>query len=177
MSYKREEKLKEANAALLHSQKMAAVGQLSAGIAHEVKNPLAGILGYAQLSMRKLESDSPIKNNLEVIEKETKRCVNIIGNLMKFSRKQENDKEFEALDINTVVDEMIPTVMHQVRNHQIELHTALEENIPQMLGDSDQLKQILLNFIINAQQAMEEKRSKEKFTLLRRLQVTMKISL
>ncbi|MGD8353463.1 MAG: HAMP domain-containing protein, partial [Pseudomonadota bacterium] len=83
----REKALGEAQAALVQSEKMSAFGQLSAGIAHEVKNPLAGILGYAQMSLKKMENDSPVYKNMKIIEKETRRCNSIIENLMKFARQ------------------------------------------------------------------------------------------
>src|SRR5207245_1787194 len=89
----REASLREAQAQVLQSEKLAAVGQLGAGIAHEVKNPLAGILGCAQLSLRKAERGTPLEKNLLLIEKETKRCKTIIENLLKFARQEKTALE------------------------------------------------------------------------------------
>ena len=82
----REHSLRKAQLALVQSEKMAAVGTLSAGLAHEVKNPLSAVLGYAQLAKRKLSDPESLKEHLDTIENETRRCNDIIGNLMRFSR-------------------------------------------------------------------------------------------
>jgi signal transduction histidine kinase len=149
----REKALQDAQAALIQSEKMSAFGQLSAGIAHEVKNPLAGILGYAQLSMKKVDKDSPIIKNLKTIERETKRCNAIIGNLMKFARQEQT--EFSSTVINQVVEDAIGIVDHQLGVHQIRVEKELAENLPAVTGNANQLQQVLMNIMINAQQAMD----------------------
>ena len=97
------EELRGAQAALVQSEKLSAFGQLSAGIAHEVKNPLAGILGHAQLCLRKLSEDDPMHNHLNIIQHETKRCTEIISNLMKFARQEKVEYEPTDLDRKSVV--------------------------------------------------------------------------
>ncbi len=149
----RESALQEANAKLIQSEKMAAFGQLGAGIAHEVKNPLAGILGYAQLSLRKMESDNPLHNNLKIIEKETKRCKTIIDNLLKFARQEK--VAYMPTDINTVIEDAAAIVDHQLGIHQVKLEKRLAEGLPKITGNSNQIQQVLMNLMINAQQAME----------------------
>jgi signal transduction histidine kinase len=126
---------------------------LSAGIAHEVKNPLAGILGYAQLCMKKLDDDSPIIKNLKTIEKETNRCNSIIEKLMKFARQEQT--EFEHTQINQVVEDAVGIVAHQLGVSHIKIEKELAEDLPFIHGNSNQLQQVLLNILINAQQAMD----------------------
>ncbi len=149
----REKELAQAQSALVQSEKMSAFGQLGAGIAHEIKNPLTGILGYAQLSIRKLEEDHPIVRNLKRIEKETKRCKEIIDNLMRFARQE--TLEYEATDVNEVVENAAQIVDHQLSVNQVKLEKNLASGLPQIEGNSNQLQQTIMNFMINAQQAME----------------------
>ena len=149
----REEALNKAQEQLVQSEKMAAFGQLGAGIAHEVKNPLAGILGYAQLSLRRVEQETPIYKNLLVIEKETKRCSKIIESLLKFARQEKYDAEL--VNLNQVVEDAVAIVDHQLGINQILLEKELAEGLPPFLGNANQIQQVLMNLMINAQQAME----------------------
>jgi signal transduction histidine kinase len=151
---KREEALKSAQAALVQSEKMSAFGQLSAGIAHEVKNPLAGILGYAQLALRKVDKENPLARQLEIIEKETKRCKAIIENLMKFARQEK--AEFTPTDINQVVEDAVAIVDHQLTINKVKIEKRLTADLPKINGNGNQLQQVLMNLMINAQQAMAE---------------------
>lgn len=149
----RDNELKDAHQALVQSEKMAAFGQLGAGIAHEVKNPLAGILGYAQLALRKLAEDNPLRNHLSIIEKETKRCTEIITNLLKFARQEKAEQE--QISVNTVVGDALDIVDHQLSINQVSIEKMLDPDIPQILGNANQLQQVLMNFAVNAQQAMQ----------------------
>jgi len=149
----RENALQVAQSQLIHSEKMAAFGQLGAGIAHEVKNPLAGILGYAQLSLRKVDPENPLHKNLLIIEKETKRCKSIIENLLRFARQEK--VEFDPIDINSVIEDAAAIVDHQLGVNQISLERELAADLPPIRGNANQIQQVLMNFMINAQQAME----------------------
>ena len=151
----REKALLSAQAQLIQSEKLAAFGQLGAGIAHEVKNPLAGILGYVQLSLRKVEPESPLHGNLKIIEKETKRCKTIIDNLLKFTRQEKMDRM--PVDVNEVIKDTSALVDHQLGMHQVRLEKSLAEGLPPILGNANQLQQVLLNLVLNAEQAMEGK--------------------
>ena len=151
----REFKLAGANAALIQSEKLAAFGQLGAGIAHEVKNPLAGILGYAQLTLRKLDDESPFRKNLKIIESETRRCTEIISNLLTFARQESTS--MQPTEINAVVDAAMQIVDHQLGVNNVKLSKEYAENLPHCEANANQLQQAIMNFAINAQQAMGAK--------------------
>jgi len=149
----REKALKSAQEALIQSEKMAAFGELGAGIAHEIKNPLAGILGLAQLSMRKMDKGDPVYTNLGIIEKETNRCTHIIQNLLKFSRQEK--VSFEPVDLNQVARDAMAIVEHQLEMNKVKLTSEFDEQLPDISGNANQIQQVLINLMINAQQAME----------------------
>lgn len=148
----REQALKDLYGQLVQSEKMAAFGALGAGIAHEVKNPLAGILGITQLSLRAVDGGNPLEKNLKIIEKETKRCKNIIENLLKFARQEK--VEFCEVDLAQVIADAVAIVDHQMGINSIKVEQHLEEGIPNCMGNANQLQQVLMNLMINAQQAM-----------------------
>jgi signal transduction histidine kinase len=149
----REKALRDAQVKLTQSEKLAALGQLGAGIAHEVKNPLAGILGCAQLSLRGAEDGTPLKKNLLLIEKETKRCKTIIENLLKFARRETS--VLEPTDINRVVEDAVAIALHQLELQQIKTRMDLDRALPVVLASANQIQQVLMNLMLNAQHAME----------------------
>lgn len=148
----RESSLKAAQDALVQSEKMAAIGTLSAGLAHEVKNPLSAVLGYAQLSKRKLDQPEALLKNLDIIEHETKRCNEIISNLMQFSRQEKG--EFVQIAVNEVVSKSMTIVDHQLSLKNVRIESELADDIPQITGNANQLQQVLMNLMINAQHAI-----------------------
>lgn len=154
----REEALQEAQEQLVQSEKMAAFGQLGAGIAHEIKNPLAGILACAQISTREVEDGSQVKEDLQLIEKETKRCKTIIDNLLRFARQERSLKEPVA--VNGVVEDAIAIVNHQLELNRVHVEKDLAADLPPVHANANQLQQVFMNLMINAQQAMEEKGGK-----------------
>jgi len=153
----RDKKIEEANKQLVQSEKMGAFGQMSAGIAHEVKNPLAGILGYTQIAKKKAPPESGLDKYLVIIEKETKRCKDIVENLMKFARSEK--AAFDDIDMVQVVKDSVALVDHQISITGIKIEKKFpSEEIKQMIkGNANQITQVLTNIMLNAQYAMKKK--------------------
>ena len=155
---------KELEYQILQASKLAAIGELAASVAHELNNPLAGILGYAQLGNNKIEKNgienlkqediSKIAEYQKLIEKESVRCKNIVQNLLKFARK--SNIELEPIDINSVIEETINFTKHQLDINKIQLIKNLQEDVPIIGGNASQLQQVFTNIIINAQKAMPD---------------------
>jgi signal transduction histidine kinase len=149
----RETKLQSANARLMESEKMTALGQLGAGIAHEVKNPLTSIRGYAQLGLRKVSGDHPLAEYFRIIDKETERSLEILKNLLRFSRQE--TAEMTRIDLNAVVADTVKLASHQLLMKEITLDMKRCEGPLPAIGNANQMEQVLLNLIINAGDAME----------------------
>jgi signal transduction histidine kinase len=151
----REKALKDANMRLMESEKMSALGQLGAGIAHEVKNPLTSIRGYAQMGQRKLPGDHPMSEYFKTIEKETERSLEILKNLLRFARQE--TAEMSVIDLNAVVSDTVKLVTHQLMMKDVKVESRLCERPLHVTGNANQLEQVLLNLCINAGDAMEGK--------------------
>jgi signal transduction histidine kinase len=150
----REVALKDANKRLVESEKMTAIGQLGAGIAHEVKNPMTSIRGYAQMGLRKVPEGSPLHGYFITIEKETGRSLEILKNLLRFSRQE--TAEMSLIDLNAVAADTIRLVSHQLVMRQVEVVSRVGLEPIQIMGNANQLEQVLLNLMMNAGDAMEK---------------------
>ncbi len=158
----RTKELDQAQAQLIQSEKMGAIGQLAAGVAHELNNPLGGILGYAQFTLEKMRKNKEAyaehkdldkyMRYLADIETQTRRCKDIVQNLLRFSRAS-HATMLEEIDINKVLNDTITFVEHQLHMNQIELKVALDPNLPTIEGNVGQLQQVFTNLIINAMHA------------------------
>lgn len=149
---KAEEEKQKIEAQLIQSEKMAAVGLLASGVAHEINNPLAGILGIAQILLRETPGENPLYKDLKMIEQSVHRCKNIISGLLAFGHQQAT--HVERVNINGVIDDMLALFGKQIEIENIRVMKDLVE-VPQIIGDSNQLSQVFLNLFMNARDAMK----------------------
>jgi len=146
---------------LAASEKMASVGQMAAGVAHEINTPLGVILGYAQLMMDDFTPDSEPGQNLAVIERQAKACRKIVADLLKFSRQSESARENVA--INEILLDVIAVTQHSLNMDHIIVHPQLADNLPPIVGDTERLRQVFVNLVNNAHHAMEKNGSGDLF--------------
>jgi len=139
---------------LVSSERMASVGQMAAGVAHEINTPLGIILGYAQLMEDDFAEDSETYQNLEVIERQTKASRKIVADLLKFSRQTGSVRE--NLNLNEVLADVLAVTEHDLNMDHIFGHLDLEKDLPEVVGDAEKLRQVFVNLINNAHHAMEE---------------------
>lgn len=137
---------------LINQEKMASVGQIAAGVAHEINTPLGIILGYTQLMMDDFEKDSETAANLQVIERQSKVCRRIVADLLKFSRQAESVKA--PIDLNQIIEEVLSLTEHTLNIHQINVIRLFEPELPPIYGDAEKLHQVFINLFNNAQYSM-----------------------
>ena len=147
-----EKRLQETHLQLVSSEKMASLGKLAAGIAHEINNPLGGILIYSSLMMEDLPEEDPKRGDLARIVQETGRCKEIVKSLLEFARQTEPKKE--PTDINRAINDGLFFLVNQALFHNIRIVKNLDPFLPFVRGNSGQLKQVFMNIIVNAAEAM-----------------------
>jgi two-component system NtrC family sensor kinase len=147
-----EKKLQETHLQLVSSEKMASLGKLAAGIAHEINNPLGGILIYSSLMMEDLPEDDPKRGDLARIVQEAGRCKDIVKSLLEFARQTEPRKE--PTDINRAINDGLFFLVNQALFYNIQIVKELDPFLPFVRGNASQLKQVFMNIIVNAAEAM-----------------------
>jgi two-component system, NtrC family, sensor kinase len=147
-------KLREAQQQLIQSESMAAVGKVAARVAHEVNNPLAIIKTAVRIIRNQSAPDSPTTGSLQMIEDEISRIARIIQELLEFSRPTTPVQEW--VQINAIIQSLEPLLEQDLREKQIALKNILEPELPLVLISSDQLKQVVLNLVRNAADAMPQ---------------------
>ncbi len=148
-------KLSTTQRQLHQSDKLASVGRLAAGVAHEINNPLTGVLTYSSYLLKRAGDRPEIKEDLEVIVRETKRCREIVKGLLDFARQSAPEKR--PRDVNEIVLRAIRILHNQFSLHRIELEQKLHPQLPPVNVDSSQIQQVLVNLFMNADDAMGEK--------------------
>lgn len=142
---------------LVRSEKLAAIGQLVAGVAHELNNPLASIVGYSELMTDEIK-EGPPRQKLDKMIREAQRMRRIIENLLRFARQ--NNLEKKSTNLETLLQDVLALREYHIRNHEVELKVQVESDLPLVAVDEDQFKQILLNLLNNSMDALEGQHDK-----------------
>ena len=142
------------DALVLQTEKMSALGRMAAGIAHEINNPLAGILLFSTNLAKKVPKEGPLKEGLDIIMHETIRCNGIIQELLEFSREREPQKVLT--NINDIINKALSILENEFRLHHISVEKALSDELPDTLLDLNQMEQVFVNLLLNAIEAIQE---------------------
>jgi len=146
------QRISETQRQLTQADKLASVGRLAAGVAHEINNPLTGVLTYASLLAKRFESDPTAKDDLDVIVRETKRCRGIVRELLDFARPTPPLRK--PVEINEVIRHSIAVVMNQLSLNNVNLDLALGLDLPAAFADANQIQQVIVNLLLNAADAI-----------------------
>ena len=150
----RDEKLKKhAEQEMMHSERLATLGQLAAGVAHEINNPLAVVMGRAEFLASEMEDADPtILKSIKTIEHESEKAASIVRKFLSFARQPE--PKFELTDINKLLENSLTLASHQALIEKITIVKNIDEKIPKILADPQQIQQVFINVILNAFQSM-----------------------
>jgi two-component system NtrC family sensor kinase len=143
---------------LIQSEKLSAIGELISGIAHELNNPLTGVMGYSELLQMREDLDDRAKDNLQKINNLALRCQKIVQNLLSFARKQKPERTLS--DINEILENTVELRSYELQVNNIQISRKLDRNLPKTIADAHQLQQVFLNVLTNGEQAMLETHGK-----------------
>jgi len=150
----RTRELRQAEAETVRGEKLASVGLLAAGVAHELNNPLTGILTFSSLIRKKLPDGSPDAEDLDLVIKETKRSAAIIRRLLDFAREKAPEKKFT--DLNRLIEDTARIVESPAQLHDIRIDLDLDRTLPPIWLDANMIEQVVMNMLVNARQAIEQ---------------------
>ena len=153
---------KKMEAQLVATDRLASIGELSSGIAHELNNPLTSIIGFSQLLLDKNLSDD-VKEDLELINREAQRTAGVVRNLLTFARKHEAERE--PVNINSLIEKVLKLRAYEQKVNNIQVNTHLAPDLTKIMADGFQLQQVFLNIIINAEHFMLEAHGKGTLTI------------
>ena len=155
--------VKKAEQQLLATSKLASVGELAAGVAHEINNPLTGVMGYAQLLLSNEEVSADVKEDLNRIHSESQRAAKIVQNLLSFARQHKPEKTY--VDLNELIQKTLELRNYELRTNNIEVYINQTPDLPMVMADYYQIQQVVLNMLINAEHATAKIRKKGKITI------------
>jgi len=147
------QELEQAHEQLIRTEKLASIGQLAAGVAHEINNPLGTITIFSHMMKKELEGDDPLREDLQMIIDEASRAKEIVKGLLSFAR--ETVLKPGMVNLNAVIEDVVSLIQNQSLFFNVNLQKELDPNLPTMFVDAAQLKQVFLNIILNGAQAME----------------------
>jgi two-component system NtrC family sensor kinase len=150
----RTRELRAAQDQLIQSEKLASIGELAAGVAHEINNPIGVILGFAQVLLKRIDDQDPMFRPLSVIEREGVRCRDIVQDLLDFARQ--NKPAPRRLNVNGVIEAAANLMAHQSNSDMVTVIKSYGPDLPDVVADENQLQQVFFNIILNAYQAMPE---------------------
>jgi two-component system NtrC family sensor kinase len=142
----------EAESRLVQAAKLAAVGEMAAGIAHELNNPLTTVAGFTELILDEMDKDAPYRADIEMVLREALRARGVVRRLLDFARQGERTRA--RSDVNQILDDVLALTTHYIHTNGVRLETTFQENLPWVSVDINQMKQVFLNLVHNALQAM-----------------------
>lgn len=138
----------------LHTEKLSALGRMAAGIAHEINNPLSGILLFSSNLRKKVPEEGPLREGLDIIIQETIRCRTIIQDLLEFARDREPRKG--RANVNDIMEKALGLLENEFRLHHISIRKELSRDLPPTMVDVNQIQQVFINLLLNAVEAIQE---------------------